>query len=312
VLGESGSAAELAQLQRKNLFLVPLDGECRWYRYHPLFRDLLRARLDSTGGDQTRELLRRAAVWCEDDGQRETALHYAQDAEDVDRVARLAIALTQRLYASGRTATLMGWFEWVDERGAVARHPAIAAQAALVCALRGRPAAADRWEDLAERLASQLAGSSSRLPTDEAARLFAMWLSSSRALLCRGGVERMRWDVEEGAQGVPGAGSAADTEYLMRLFLSGVANLLLGDADTAEARFTDAPPNSSTRRSGLPSSRRPWPTGPRSPWTGATGATGRRSSSVRWRRPAGVTPSPTSPAFSCSPWPRDWRCTGGT
>ena len=240
VLGQSSSAAELAHLQRKNLFLVPLDGEGRWYRYHPLFRDLLRARLEGVGGDQIRELLRRAAGWSEADGQLETALHYAQDAEDVDRVARLAIALTQRMYASGRTATLMAWFDWVDERGAVERHPAIAAQAALVCALRGRPAAADRWGDLAERLSHQLSGLSSQLTADEGARLFAMWLSSSRALLCRSGVERMRWDVEEGAQGVPGAGSTADTEYPMRLFLSGVANLLLGDADTAEARFTDA------------------------------------------------------------------------
>ena len=232
VLEESGSTAELAHLRENNLFLVPLDGQGRWFRYHQLFRDLLRARLDRDGHGQSQELLRRAAAWCETDGQLETALHYAQDAGDVDRVARIAIALAQPMYATGRSTTLMGWFEWVDERGAVERHPAIAAQAAYVCALTGRPAASDRWADLSERW-------SGRLATGDDGGPFAMWLPSAHAMLCRRGVEQMRWEVEEGASRVPGAGSAGDTEYPMRMFLGGVAHLLLGDADTAEARFTD-------------------------------------------------------------------------
>ena len=107
----------LDHLQRENLFLVPLDGHGEWYRYHPLFRELLRTRLDRDGASIARTLLRRAADWCETDGQLETALRYAQDAGDVDRVARIAIALAQRMYAAGRSATVMGWFEWVDERG---------------------------------------------------------------------------------------------------------------------------------------------------------------------------------------------------
>jgi LuxR family maltose regulon positive regulatory protein len=233
VLDRSGSAAELERLQRKNLFLVPLDGRGRWYRYHPLFRDLLRRRLDRGGRNHSRELLRRAADWCESDGQLETALRYAQDAEDVDRVARIAIALAQPMYAAGRSATLMGWFEWVDERGAVGRHPAIAAQAAYVCALTGRPAAADRWGDLAERW-------SGRLSAADGGAHFAMWLTSTRATMCRHGVEDMRRDVEEGARRIPRSGSTEDTEYPVRMFLSGVANLLLGHVDAAEARFEDA------------------------------------------------------------------------
>jgi LuxR family maltose regulon positive regulatory protein len=230
VLDMSASAAELERLQKRNLFLVPLDGEGRWYRYHPLFRDLLRGGLDPA---HSRELLRRAADWCEADGQLETALHYAQDAEDVDRVARIAIALAQPMYATGRAPTLMGWFEWVDERGAIGRHPAIAAQAAYVCALSGRPAAADRWADLAERWSGQI------WAQGDAAR-FAMWMTSAGAMMCRRGVEVMRSEVEEGSWRVPGAGSTGDTEYPMRLFLSGVASLLLGDVDAAEGRFSDA------------------------------------------------------------------------
>jgi LuxR family maltose regulon positive regulatory protein len=232
VLGEPGSTAQLEHLQQKNLFLVPLDGQGEWYRYHPLFRDLLRARLDRDGGDHSWEMLRRAADWHETHGQLEPALHYAQDAEDVDRVARIVVALAQPMYASGRSATLMNWFEWVDESGAVERHPAIAAVAAYVCALTGRPAGADRWADVAERLVG-------RLPAETGAGPLAMWLASVRALMCRGGVEQMRREVDN-AGWIPGAGTAADHQYPMRVLLSGVAQLLLGDDDGAEAQFDDA------------------------------------------------------------------------
>ena len=233
VLRTTGSAAMLDHLRQDNLFLVPLDGRGEWYRYHSLFRDLLRARLEPTGRDHVQELLRRSADWCEADGQLETALHYAQDAEDVDRVARIAVTLAQRMYATGRLATVMDWFDWVDARHATERHPAIAALAAYLCALTGRPATADRWADLAERL-------SIRLPLDAGDRQFAMWLTSVRGVLCRGGVEQMLRDVGDGSPRVPGTGTAADTEYPMRVFLSGVAHLLLDDADTAEARLSDA------------------------------------------------------------------------
>jgi LuxR family transcriptional regulator, maltose regulon positive regulatory protein len=232
VLEQPASAAELEHLQRNNLFLVPLDGQGRWYRYHPIFRDLLRARLDRDGPESMRALLGRAADWCEADGQLEVALRYARDAGDVDRVARIVIGLAQPMYAAGRAETLLGWLEWLDERGATERHPTLAAQAAYICALTGRPAAADRWADLAERLAggpSAPAGGG----------LFAIWLATLRGMMCRSGVEQMRSDVEN-AGGIPAAGSATDPEYPMRLLLSGVANLLLGDSDTAEARFTDA------------------------------------------------------------------------
>ncbi len=232
VLGTTGSAARLLRLQRENLFLVPLDGRGEWFRYHSLFRDLLRRTLDSDGREVGRRLCDRAADWCEAAGLLEDSLHYAQDAGDADRVARLAVALARAMYGSGRATTALRWCEWADERGAVSRHPAVAAVAAYLCALTGRPAAADRWADLAETWAGP--------PTsDEEARAFAMWRTSSRGLLSRQGVESMRSEVEGAAHRLPGAGSADDTEYPTRLFLSGVANLLLDDPETAERRFTD-------------------------------------------------------------------------
>jgi LuxR family maltose regulon positive regulatory protein len=67
-----------------------------------------------------------------------------------------------------------------------------------------------------------------------------MWLATVRAALCRHGVEQMRRDAEAGGQDVPGPGSARDSEYPQRLFLAGVANLLLGNTEAGEARLTDA------------------------------------------------------------------------
>ena len=230
VLQESGSTAVLHRLQRDNLFLTPLDGRHRWYRYHPMFRDLLRARFADDGPGAGGDLLRRAADWFETEGHLETALHYAQAAEDVDRVARIAVLVARPMYAAGRSATVMEWFDWVDARGGIARHPAAAALAGYLCALTGRPAAAERWADIAERCAGGL-------PADDGP--FAMWVAELRGVMCPRGVEQMRRDVDEPG-GVPRAGPAADGEYVVRLFLSGVASMLLGDVERAEARFIDA------------------------------------------------------------------------
>jgi LuxR family transcriptional regulator, maltose regulon positive regulatory protein len=67
-----------------------------------------------------------------------------------------------------------------------------------------------------------------------------MMLTTTRAIMCRNGLEQMRRDADDAAGLVPEAGSSADTEYPMRVFLGGVASLFLGDIDAAEERFTDA------------------------------------------------------------------------
>ena len=58
----------LEALERANLFLIPLDDERRWWRFHHLFGDLLRARLQRAEGARLPELHRRAAAWCEQHG----------------------------------------------------------------------------------------------------------------------------------------------------------------------------------------------------------------------------------------------------
>jgi LuxR family maltose regulon positive regulatory protein len=88
--------ATLEQLERANMFIVPLDDQRRWYRYHHLFADALRQRLQqslaSSAGDAaggTAELHVRASAWYEENGLEIEAFHHAAEARDFPRAERL-------------------------------------------------------------------------------------------------------------------------------------------------------------------------------------------------------------------------------
>ena len=94
--------------------MVPLDRRREWYRYHHLFRDLLRAELVRRQPALVPELHRRAAAWCEANGLEETAIDHAHAAGDVDQVARLVLKVMQPVWASGRVDTVLRWMEWFE------------------------------------------------------------------------------------------------------------------------------------------------------------------------------------------------------
>ncbi len=88
--------ATLEYLERANLFLIPLDNERRWYRYHHLFAEMLRLRLHQSissspaiAQSQVNELHLRASSWYEDQGLTMEAFHHAAAANDVERAERL-------------------------------------------------------------------------------------------------------------------------------------------------------------------------------------------------------------------------------
>ena len=85
----SRSAEILERLKRANLFLVPLDDEGQWYRYHRLFGDFLQRRLRSTQSARVPELYLRASRWYERQGMVDQAIEHALAGEDVTRAARL-------------------------------------------------------------------------------------------------------------------------------------------------------------------------------------------------------------------------------
>ena len=113
--GPAASGHEtLAYLQQANLFIIPLDNERRWYRYHHLFADLLRQRLHqstaSSAGDVA-ELHRRASQWYEDNGLEIEAFHHATAADDVERAARLVEGEEMPLHFRGAAASVLKWLE---------------------------------------------------------------------------------------------------------------------------------------------------------------------------------------------------------
>lgn len=109
-LGRSGSGELLEALHRANLFLVPLDAERRWFRYHHLFADLLRRRgHDAASGDARHALLTRAAAWCEDNGALDDAITYALEAGDADRAAAVVARHGVAMLASGQGVTVLRW-----------------------------------------------------------------------------------------------------------------------------------------------------------------------------------------------------------
>ena len=109
VTGRSGSQAMLEQVERANLFLVPLDEVRGWWRYHQLFADLLRARLQQQRPSQVPELHRAAATWCEQYGLADDAVRHAIAAGDAARAARLIERHVDALVLRNEGATIQRW-----------------------------------------------------------------------------------------------------------------------------------------------------------------------------------------------------------
>jgi LuxR family maltose regulon positive regulatory protein len=99
----------LEYLERVNLFLVPLDDERQWYRYHHLFADLLRARLDQLYPGLAPQLHGRAAEWYEQQGSPLEAIHHASLASDFERIERLIEQNYLEMVNRGEMAWIRFW-----------------------------------------------------------------------------------------------------------------------------------------------------------------------------------------------------------
>jgi LuxR family maltose regulon positive regulatory protein len=109
--GEGSGQAMLERLERANLFIVPLDNERRWYRYHHLFADLLRQRLHQIQPDLVPALHRRASGWYEHNGLMAAAVNHALFAEDFERAACLIEQAAEPTLMRSEFATFLGWVE---------------------------------------------------------------------------------------------------------------------------------------------------------------------------------------------------------
>jgi LuxR family maltose regulon positive regulatory protein len=120
---EHGDGQEmLEKLERDNLFVVPLDDERCWYRYHHLFADLLRARLLHSDPGRIPELLRRASDWHARHGNLESAITFSIRAEDFKQAAVLIERYAPAMTSQGRVAALAAWIGILPEE-IIKGHP---------------------------------------------------------------------------------------------------------------------------------------------------------------------------------------------
>jgi LuxR family transcriptional regulator, maltose regulon positive regulatory protein len=150
VTGRTDSQAMLEQVERANLFLVPLDEVRGWWRYHQLFADLLRARLQQQRPERVQELHRNAAGWAEAHGLADDAVRHALAAGEVVWAARLIERHADALVVRSERATMQRWLRGLPAE-LVGSRPRLLLAQALLALLGGDVEAVEALLDAAER-----------------------------------------------------------------------------------------------------------------------------------------------------------------
>jgi LuxR family maltose regulon positive regulatory protein len=148
--GRGDGQEMLEHLEQANLFLVPLDEERHWYRYHHLFADLLLARLGAADPKQVLELHRKAATWYQEYGMVGDAMRHALAAGEAEWAARLVEQHVEDLLLRGEGETLRGWLAALPQE-VVRSRPRLALAQAIAAFNAGRLQVAEPFLDAAER-----------------------------------------------------------------------------------------------------------------------------------------------------------------
>jgi LuxR family maltose regulon positive regulatory protein len=136
VSGRSDSHILLEQLFKANLFLIPLDDEGQWYRYHHLFADLLRDFQKAFQKEITAELHRRASRWYVQAGMSNEAIQHAVAAEDYAMTVDLLESHAMEMIMQGYAKTVNGWEQALPQEW-VSRSPRTNLAFAWALLLRG-------------------------------------------------------------------------------------------------------------------------------------------------------------------------------
>jgi LuxR family maltose regulon positive regulatory protein len=186
----------LSRLERKNLFVVPLDDEHHWYRYHHLFSDLLRNRLEEEASpEQIADLYVRASAWHEANGTLEEAVKYALKARDFERVARLAEQAAQASLLDSRLTLLLYWLEVLPEE-VLHAHPRLQIYRAWALYMNGHLARAQKMLQSSQEALAGLPSS----PENDALREELTTLLTIIGLVARGFMCGVNNQLEEAAQ----------------------------------------------------------------------------------------------------------------
>jgi LuxR family maltose regulon positive regulatory protein len=249
VTGQKDGAARLESLERGNFFVVPLDDNRHWYRYHHLFGDVLHARLQVEQPDQITTLHRRASIWFEQHGWTADAIRHALAAGNLERAADLIELAVPEMHRSKQEAALLDWLKTLPDE-LVRRRPVLSVAYALALLSAGELEAVDvrlrhaeRWLDAPAETAD-----TSHRASDPSAEMVVVDEAEFRRLPASIAVYRaaLAQAVGDGAATVRYAQQALDlfpeNDHLGRgaaMALLGLASWTSGDLETAYQTFAD-------------------------------------------------------------------------
>jgi LuxR family maltose regulon positive regulatory protein len=231
----------LEQVEQANLFLTPLDDERRWYRYHALFAEILRARLRTLHPDEVAELHARASAWHEERGDDDEAIGHALQSRDLERTSQLVALASGRHVSAGELSTVRGWLDALPPE-VVRDHAQLSASYAWCLVLAGETGGvAERLDDAEQALADGRDGG----PMMRLALVPQLALIRSQVAGLEGDSATAIAQARLARELVP-AGLPAETEATLR----GTATVLLafalaraGDVDAAAEAYEAALPD---------------------------------------------------------------------
>jgi LuxR family maltose regulon positive regulatory protein len=138
VTGQTNAMATLDKLRDAHLFIVPLDDERRWFRYHRLFADHLQKRLQKLYPEKVNNLHRAAGKWFEQAGMLSEAIDHAIQAEDFDRTADLIDQITEEIMMRSEFALYLRWTDALPAP-VLNQHPMLGIAKAISLLMTGNP-----------------------------------------------------------------------------------------------------------------------------------------------------------------------------
>ncbi len=217
VTGRSGSQAMLENIERAGLFLVPLDEVRGWWRYHHLFADLLRTRLEAEQPGRAQALNHAAAAWCDAHNLADDAVRHALAAGDAAWAARLVERHVEVLLGRGEGATLRRWLSALPPES-LRRRPRLYLAQAYGAVMGFQLDALEALLDAADRAFAVSGDEPYEAPGGQAASVLAN-VPAAIALL-RAMLSRLRGDAARAADyNRQALAQLGEDEWLMRSFV---------------------------------------------------------------------------------------------
>ncbi len=232
-----GDQLLLEQLERGSLFVVPLDDRCEWYRYHHLFAEVLRARLQKEQPGQVQNLHRRASVWYEQNSFPNDAIHHALAGADFERAARLIELAWSAMDSSYQSAAWLGWVKALPE-GGIRIRPGLCVGYAWALLDTGEMEASEAWLQEAERC---LVSSPSQgiVADEELFRSLPATIAAARAFRAQA-LGDISGTVQFARRALELAGEEDLMRHIQATALLGMAEYARGDLEAASRSLTES------------------------------------------------------------------------